>query len=107
MLTQEDFHGTFQKLLERYKCIAAGGDVCEGVKSFMCILLIKVPKRKKSGNLFNDPPTFLLPSEHQRQKKKKEKKKREVIEGLKALRISTPKFLNKEFDFIENSPAQL
>ena len=26
MLTQEDFHGFFQKLLERYKCIAAGGD---------------------------------------------------------------------------------
>ena len=27
MLTQEDFHGSFQKLLERYnKCIAAGGD---------------------------------------------------------------------------------
>ena len=26
-LTQEDFHGGFQKLLERYnKCIAAGGD---------------------------------------------------------------------------------
>ena len=26
-LTQEDFHGTFQKLLERpIKCIAAGGD---------------------------------------------------------------------------------
>ena len=26
-LTQEDFHGTFQKLLEWYnKCIAAGGD---------------------------------------------------------------------------------
>ena len=26
-LTQEDFHGTFQKLLEQYnKCIAAGGD---------------------------------------------------------------------------------
>ena len=24
-LTQEDFHGAFQKLLERYKCIAAGG----------------------------------------------------------------------------------
>ena len=23
-LTQEDFHGAFQKLLERYKCIAAG-----------------------------------------------------------------------------------
>ena len=27
MLTQEDFHGGFQKLLEWYnKCIAAGGD---------------------------------------------------------------------------------
>ena len=26
-LTLEDFHGVFQKLLERYnKCIAAGGD---------------------------------------------------------------------------------
>ena len=24
MLTQEDFHGAFQKLWERYKCIAAG-----------------------------------------------------------------------------------
>ena len=30
MLTQEDFHGAFQKLLERYnKCIAAGGDYFE------------------------------------------------------------------------------
>ena len=28
-LIQEDFHGTFQKLLERYnKCIATGGDSC-------------------------------------------------------------------------------
>ena len=36
-LTQEDFHGAFQKLLERYsKCIAAGGDYLEGDKSFMC-----------------------------------------------------------------------
>ena len=31
MLTQEDFHGAFQKLLERYnKCIAAGEDYFEG-----------------------------------------------------------------------------
>ena len=30
ILTQEDFHGVFQKLLERYKCIAAGGDYFEG-----------------------------------------------------------------------------
>ena len=30
-LTQQDFHGAFQKLLERYnKCIAAGGDYFEG-----------------------------------------------------------------------------
>ena len=29
-LTQEEFHGTFQKLLERYnKCIVAGGDYFE------------------------------------------------------------------------------
>ena len=31
MLTQEDFHEAFQKLLEWYtKCIAAGGDYFEG-----------------------------------------------------------------------------
>ena len=30
-LTQEDFHGAFQKLWEQYnKCIAAGGDYFEG-----------------------------------------------------------------------------
>ena len=29
-LTQGDFHGAFQKLLERYKCIAAGGDYFKG-----------------------------------------------------------------------------
>ena len=29
-LTQEDFHGSFQKLFERYKCIASGGDYFEG-----------------------------------------------------------------------------
>ena len=28
-LTQEDFHGAFQYLLELYKCIAAGGDYFE------------------------------------------------------------------------------
>ena len=31
MLTQEDFHGAFQKLFERYKkFIAVGGDCFEG-----------------------------------------------------------------------------
>ena len=55
-LTQEDFHGAFQKLFEWYnKCIVAGGDYFEGDKSFMCVLSIKVPIQKKSGNLFHDP----------------------------------------------------
>ena len=47
-LTQEDFHGVLQKLLERYnKCIAAGGDYFEGDKSFMWVLSLKMPRRKK------------------------------------------------------------
>ena len=46
MLTQEDFHGAFQKSLEWYKCIAAGGDYFEGHLSFMCVLSIKVPYEK-------------------------------------------------------------
>ena len=54
-LTQEDFHGDFQKLLERYKCIAAGGDYFKGDQNFMCVLSIKVPIRKKSGNLSYAP----------------------------------------------------
>ena len=48
MLTQDDFHGAFQKMLERYnKCIAAGRDYFERDYSFMCVLSIKVPIRKK------------------------------------------------------------
>ena len=59
-LTQEDFNGAFQQLSEWYnKCIEAGGDYFEGDLSFMCVLSIKVPRRKKSGNLFNDPCTLL------------------------------------------------
>ena len=47
-LTQENFHGAFQKLLERYnKCIAATRDYFEGGGSFMCVLSINVPIRKK------------------------------------------------------------
>ena len=57
-LTQEDFHGAFHNLLERYKCIAARGDYSEGGKSFMCVLSIKVPIRKKSGNLSYAPRIF-------------------------------------------------
>ena len=60
-LTQEDFHGAFENLLERYnKCIAAGGDYFEGDNSFMCVLSIKVAIRKKSRNLFSDPRTYAL-----------------------------------------------
>ena len=59
-LTQQDFHGALQKLMELYnKCIAAGGDYFEGDKSFMCVLSIKVPIWKKFGNLFNDPRSLL------------------------------------------------
>ena len=59
MLTQEDFHGAFQKLLEWYnKCIAAGGGYFEGDKCFMCVLSIKVPRQKNSGN-FNDPRIYI------------------------------------------------
>ena len=57
-LTQEDFHGALQKLLEQYKCIADGGEYFEGDKSFTCVLSIKVPIRKKSWNLFNDPRKY-------------------------------------------------
>ena len=56
-LTLEDFH----KLFEGYnKCIAAGGDYFEGDQSFMSVLSMKVPIRKKSGNLFNDPRSCSL-----------------------------------------------
>ena len=38
-LTQEDFYGALQKLLERYNtCIAVGGDYFEADKSFLCVL---------------------------------------------------------------------
>ena len=60
MLTQEDFDEAFQKLQERYKCIAAGGDYIEADMSFMCALSIKVPIRKKYGILFNDPRSLSI-----------------------------------------------
>ena len=60
MLTQEDFHGALKKLFEWYKCISAGGDDFEGDLSFMCVLSINVPIRKKSGNLSYAPCTYPL-----------------------------------------------
>ena len=58
--TKEDFHGVLQKLLERYKCIEAGGDYFE-----VCVLSIKVPIRKKSGNylislVYNKLSSYLM-----------------------------------------------
>ena len=60
-LTKEDFHGAFRKLLEQYKCIAAKGDYFERDLSFMCVLSIKVPIRKKSGNLSYAPRIYICP----------------------------------------------
>ena len=54
MLTQEDFHGTFQKLLEWYnKCVAARGDYFEENYSFMCIL-------NKSAHTKKSLETYLM-----------------------------------------------
>ena len=59
-LIQKDFHGAFEKFFEQYKCIVSGGDYLEVDLSFICVLSIKVPIRKKSGNLFNDPCIFFF-----------------------------------------------
>ena len=56
-LTHDDFHGAFQKLLEQH--IATGGDYFGEDKSFMCVLSIKVPIRKKSGNLLCAPYIYI------------------------------------------------
>ena len=53
-LTQEDFDGTFQKLLERYnKCIAAVGDYFERALEFQVCTIDKSAHTKKFWNLFN------------------------------------------------------
>ena len=60
-LTHEDFHGDFQKFFEWYnKIIAAGGYYFEGELSFLCVLSVKVPIRKKSGNLSYAPRRFTI-----------------------------------------------
>ena len=56
-LTREDFHGAFEKFLERYKCIAAGGDYIEEYYSLMSVLSIKFPIRKNSGKY--DPCIYI------------------------------------------------
>ena len=60
MLTQENLHGDFQKLLKRYnRCTEAREDYFEGDYSFLCVLSIKVDRRKNSGNLINDPRIYI------------------------------------------------
>ena len=51
-LTQEEFHGTLQKLVERYnKCIAAGGDYFEGDPEFHVCTFNKSADTKKVRKL--------------------------------------------------------
>ena len=51
-LTQEDFHGAFQKLLKRYnKYIAAGGDYFEG-QEFHVYTINKSAHKKKSLEIY-------------------------------------------------------
>ena len=51
-LIQEDFHGTFQKLLEPYKCIAARGDYFErGLEFHVCTINKSVHTKKKVWKL--------------------------------------------------------
>ena len=52
MLTQEDFHGAFQKLFERYnKCFAAGEDYFEGGLEFHVFTSNKSAHAKKDWKL--------------------------------------------------------
>ena len=52
-LTQEDFHGAFQKLLERYnKCIR------RGLEFHVCTIHKSAHTKKKYGNLSNDPRIY-------------------------------------------------
>ena len=41
-------------------CALQPEDITSKGTSFMCVLSIKVPIRKKSGNLFNDPRKSVL-----------------------------------------------
>ena len=50
-LTQEDFHGAFQTLFERYKCIAAGGDYFERGLEFHACTINKSAHTKKVWKL--------------------------------------------------------
>ena len=54
-LTQEDFHGTLQKLLERKAVHCSRGRLLRRGPEFHVCTLNKMLIRKKSRNLFNNP----------------------------------------------------
>ena len=58
--TQEDFHGASHKLLERYKCIAAGGDYLERGLEFHVCTINKSAHTKKSGDLSYAPRIYYI-----------------------------------------------
>ena len=58
-LTEEDFHGAFQKLLEKYNnALQLGRLLRRGLEFYVCTLN-KSAHTKKSGNLFNDPRIYI------------------------------------------------
>ena len=61
-LTQEDFHGAFQKLLEWYKC-SQRRFLRRGVEFHVCTINKNAHTKKKSGNLSNDPHTYICSQE--------------------------------------------
>ena len=60
MLTQEDFDGALQKLLEQCSnCIAAGGYYLERGLEFHVCTINKSANTKKFRNFFNDPRVYI------------------------------------------------
>ncbi len=59
-LTQEDFELAFQKLLEQYKCIAAGGDFIQRGLEFNLCTFNKSAHTKKVWKLIVCPSDVLV-----------------------------------------------
>ena len=53
-LTQEDFHGALQKLFEQERC-SRRRLLRRGVEFHVCTVNKSAHRKKKSGNIFNDP----------------------------------------------------
>ena len=53
-------HGAFQKFWNDTRSALQPEEITSnGTRDFMCVLSIKVPIRKKSGNLFKDPRIYI------------------------------------------------